>query len=265
MKKSMQFSYYAKIIVNIVVYLLFFVYLIGFIMVGEVENKAIWVAVCVVVGLFALLYEILRFMFDGATKALVFDSKPEKAISLLKKIDKIDVNRTFRTSTIMMRLLSLIDMRDFAGLKEAISAIENEKDAVKNDYDVNLVKEYASMIMYGETHDKGKMKTAYRHLVQLKDTKTKKGKTRKGVYFFNWDVVSGTCEYYDENFEGACRKFMNIETDRMNKREAMHYYIVKADALKKVNRKEEAEDCFEKAIKLAQNNQNILNYISSIR
>jgi len=265
MKKSMQFTYYAKIILNIFVYLLFFVYLIYFMLYGQIKNKAIWMVVCVIAGFMGLLYEVLKYLLDSGTKNLIFDGAPDECLKKINTLDKFDFLKTFRSTTIMMRLLADIDLREYSKLKEDIAKIDNEKDYIKTDYDVVLVKEYASMIMFGETKDKGKCKSAYMRLTQIRDTKTKKGKTRKGSYFFNWDVVNGTYECYDQKYESAYKKLVGIDTANMNKREAMHYYLILAISAKGNKLIDKANDCFEMANKLAGKNMVICKYISEIK
>lgn len=266
MKKSMQFSYYGKIVLNVVVYFLFFIYIIGFIIVGQIDNKVPWVIFCLVGFFIAGLYEILKYMFDKATKSLVFDGKPELADKLVNKVDKIDLLKTFRSSTAMMRILIDIDLRDFNKLKKDIEQMDKEKDKVKNDYDVILLKEYGNFIYECEKgNNSSKLKDAYRLLLKVRDIKTKKGKTRKGVYFFNWDFVEATYKFYDKNFQQAYNLLDQVNIDRMNNRELMHYYIIGGISAKRLGKEADAKEGFDLATEYAGNNKIMIDFINNNR
>lgn len=258
-----QFSYYAKIIINILAYVLFFAYLIYFMLYGQIKNKVPWMIICVVFGLLALLYEIIKTCYDAATKRLVFDGLPDKTLNLLKPVEKLDIFKNFRTSVYMMRQLAHIDLRQFDELKKDIEFVEsNEK--VSKEYDVALITAYSKMIYYGEKKDLGKIKTAYHLLLKIRDTKTEKGKTRKSVYFLNWNVVDGMYQAYTNNYSGAYNALRTTDTTNMNRREAMHYRLFYGIAAKNCNYIDIAKQQFDLAIKDAAKNQIMIDYINEM-
>ena len=259
MKSKYQFSYYTRIIIIILIYLIYFGFVIRNMIIAKDSGTILFNGIFLILGLISCLHESTRIIYDAATKRLIVDDKPQETLKLLDTISKIDFFKTFKTSSQMMKLLALIDLRRFEDVKQYVSDLE--KQEVK-DYDVDLVCKYASMIAEGETNNRGKSNTAFKKLINLRDLKTDKGKRRKGSLYFDWVVVNGQHKNYEGDYESAYNHLNNVDESRMNKRELVQYLLAKMFACK--NTKRDYTEIKNRLLKAVVNNQEMKSYIESM-
>ena len=258
MNKRYEFSYLTKQVLTILVYCIFFGFLIWNIVQAKDNSARIFnLLILILCGLPAVLYDFLRYNYDSATKKTVFECNPKAALKQIETVEKFDVLKMFQTSCMMLKMLCLMDLREFDELKKYVVDVE-AKDT--KDYDVTILSRYSEMIANGELGIKGKMNDAYKRMISLRDMKDKKGRRRKGAYFFNWDVVSGQHKYYSGEKDKAYRFVKDVKEDNMNKRESMHYFILRALCARNV-KQEEYELFKERALKAAGKNEVMLDYI----
>ena len=261
MKKQNQISYYLRILITVVAYIIFFGYIIySIINATTTESRIFNILIGIFVGGFGLIFDVGRIIYDAATKQLIFDVNPDKALSLLDTVNKIDIFKRYVTSSQMMRMLAMLDLRDYENLKTYINDLE--KDEITN-YDVMITAKYAQMMAYGETGNKGKSNEAFKQLVNLRDEKVK-GKRHKGAFFFNWEVVNGQHKNYDQDYESALRYLSDVNESNMNKREVMHYLLAKLVAAKNTNNTDIYNTCKNRLFKILINNKEMNEYVNSI-
>ena len=259
MKSQYKISYYLRIVITIAAYIIFYYYIINSCLHAQSKSQLYFnIIIGVIFGGFAILAEYLRMNYDAATKDLIIDGKPDKALAKIDRVEKVDIFKTYKTSCQMMRMLSLIDMRKFAELLNYTDGIET------NEYDVELIRNYARMLAYGEQGQRGKSNDSFKKLVQVRDYRDNKGKRFKGAYFLNWEVVNGQHKNYEGDYEGALRYLSDIDEKNMNLRELIQYLLAKLVAAKKLGRQEVCDTCKERLIKAARNNQTMRDYIETI-
>ncbi len=262
MNKRYQFSYRFKQVLTLAIYITFFMFIVrNIISATDNSSRLFNILILILCGLPALLYEYLRYTYDAATKKTIFDGQADKALLDIEKIEKYDLLKMFKTSCVMLRMLCLRDLRKFQELKEYINEIDKQE---LNDYDVAILSRYSEMIVNGEMKAKGKLKNAYKKMIDLRDMKNKKGQRRKGAYFFNWNVVNGEYKLYEEDYSGAWHYLKDVSEENMNKRESMHYFINRAICSKQMNKQEDYKTYKERAIKAAGDNQEMKAYIETI-
>lgn len=263
MKKRYQISYQLKVILNVVVYVVFFAYIVySAVTAADTGTRLVFIAVGVFFGGGALLYEYLRFNFDQATKNLVFMGDPQKALNLADRVKKADLLKTFDSSLDIMRMLAYVDLRDYDRLKTYIEGLSYEK--LRN-YDVAIVARHSQMIMYGELGDGEKMETAHKQLTGLRSRTSSKGKHMKGAYFYNWDVVAAACSFYRGNGMEAWNRISKVDVRNMNKRELMHCYALQARIAAKIGRSGDMEEYRERAKKAAGKNEVMTAFLDNLQ
>lgn len=262
MKQKSQFSYYTRIVVTVIIYIVFFYFVINNIIKAKDTNERIFnLIILVFFGGVALLYEGLRTSFDAATKRLIVDDKPEETLKLIKKTRKFDLFKTFDTSFQMLEMLSLMDLRRFDELKTYVDKLDK---AGNKDYDVEILMRYSQMVAYGETNNKGKSNEAYKKLINTRDMVDKKGRRRKGAYFFNWSVVNGQHKNYEGDYQSSYKYLKDIDEANMNKREVVWYLLAKLVASKNIKETNTYNETKERLLKLVTNNTEMKNYIESM-
>ena len=259
MKSQYKISYYLRIVITIIAYVIFYYYIINSCLHAESKSQLYFnIIIGVIFGGLAILAEYLRMNYDAATKNLVIDCKPDKALEKIERVEKVDIFRTYKTSCQMMRMLALVDLRRFPELLSYVDSIETKE------YDVELIRKYSQMLAYGEQGQRGKSNEAFKKLVQVREYRTNKGKRFKGAYFLNWEVVNGQHKNYEGDYEGAMRYLNDIDEKNMNLRELVQYLLAKLLAAKKLGRQEIYDNCKERLIKSTQNNQVMRDYIETI-
>ena len=259
MKPKNQFSYYTRIVVSLIIYFIYFYFVISNIIKADTNETRIFNGLFLILGLVAFLYEAMRITFDAATKRLIMDDNPKETLKLLDFLKKIDLFKTYETSSQMMKMLAMIDLRKF---EELISFINDlEKQEITN-YDVDIVSKYASMIAEGETGNKGKSNKAFKKLIELRDQTNSKGQKKKGSLFFDWIVVNGQHKNYDGDYEGAYNHLRDVNETTMNKRELVQYLLAKMIACKNTNR--DYTEIKNRLLKAVTNNEEMKSYIESM-
>ena len=259
MKSRYEVSYYFRIVLNILIYIIFFTYVIYSIIHAKDTGAIIFnILIGILVGGYAGLYEYLRINYDAATKRLVADGNPIQAQKYLKRVEKADFFKTYKTSTQMMNMLTLLDLREFDQLDEYIKKLED--NGIEN-YDVEIVTRYCQMLSYGEKGNKGKSNTAFKKLISLRDQKDSKGRRKKGAFYFNWEVVNGQHKNYDGDYKSAYNFLKDINEANMNIRELMHYLLAKLTAMKNINI-DGYDEIKTRLLKACKNNQKMLDYIN---
>ena len=262
MRKRYRFSFYMRIILTVVVYIIFFGYIVySCINAADVSSIIFNLLIAIFIGLVGLQFEGLRICYDFATKRLIVDDRANDALKILAFIDKYDFFKTFKTSNQMMRILVYVDLRRFDDLKKYID--ELEKEGI-NEYDVLITAHYGNMIAYGETGLSGKSNEAFKKLINARDMHNKKGKRYKGSYYFNWEVINGQHKNYEGDYEGAYRYLKDINEDNMNKREAVQYLLAKLVCAKHLKEEAVYNNIKERLNKLVINNQAMKDYIETI-
>lgn len=262
MKSRYQFSYLTKQLLTLVIYVVFLIFIIKNIVNANDNSARLFnFLVLILFGIPAILYEFLRYSFDSATKKTIFEGRPLDALKQIETVEKFDLFKTFRSSCEMLRMLCYIDTRKIDELKSYIKKI---RDKGIEDYDVEILSNYADMVVNGEEGHRSKMIEAFTSTIKTRDIKDKKGRRRKGAFFFNWNVVYGEKELYDNNYKGAWHYYKLVNEETMNKREAMHYFIGRAKTTKALNKSEEYNLYKERAIKAAGKNQIMIDYINTI-
>ena len=262
MKSKYQISYYMRILIAIIVYVVFFGYIIYSIINAKDTGSVIFnILMGLIFGGLGGLYEYLRLSYDAATKNLIFDVKPDKTLEKLNTIEKMDIFKTFKTSTQMMKVLAYTDLRQFDEVINYVKSIEQQGN---DNYDVAITSQYGMMMAYGETGSKGKSNEAFKKLVSIRDQKDSKGRMHKGALFFNWEVVNGQHKNYDGDYQGAFHYLKDVDESKMNKRELMQYLLAKLVAAKNIKIKDVCDNCKERLEKIVVNNKNMKDYIDSI-
>ncbi len=262
MNKRNEFGYYMRIVVTAAIYIAFFYFVIRNIIRADNTSERVFnILVGIFIGGFALLYEVMKGLYDAATKALIVDGDPKKCLSLLDKVETIDIIRSFKTSIRMMRMLAKVDERDYEGLDEILKEVGKDE---KKDYDVEIVAMHSRMVRYGEENMKGKMNDAFKGYQKLRDMTNKRGKRHKGAYFYNWDLAEADHKMYEKDYRGALGHLKDITSDNMNKREAMHFHLTKARVYKALHMDKEYKEEKELALKVTGNNTVMKEYIEAL-
>ena len=262
MRKRYQLSFYMRIVLTVIVYIIFFGYIIYSCINATTSSSLVFnILIGVFIGLIGLQFEGLRICYDFATKKLIVDDKADDCVKILDFINKFDIFKIFKTSTQMMRILAYVDLRKFDELKSFIS--ELQKEDIK-EYDLLITTHYGNMIAYGETGATGKSNEAFKKLTSTRDIHTKKGARYKGAYYFNWEVINGQHKNYDGDYEGAYHYLKDINEDNMNKREAVQYLLAKLIAAKNVKEEAVYNTTKERLHKLVVNNEVMKDYIETI-
>lgn len=262
MNKRFQISYYLKIVLNCIIYVVFFAYIIySAVTAKDIGTRLIYLAVGLIFGSGALLYEFLRFQFDLATKQLVFLCNPKKAMEKAALVRKCDLLKTFDSSVDIMNMLAYLDLRDFDALEKYIAGLKYDK--ISN-YDVVIVVRHSQMVLYGERKDSEKFETAYKQLIGLRSRVNKKGKHMKGAYFYNWEVVAAEYQFYRGSGMEALRRIREADTRNMNKRELLQYYMLYARICLKIGRTGEKTEYIEHARKVAGSNEAAQKLLNSL-
>lgn len=259
MKSQYKISYYLRIVLTIAAYIIFYYYIINSCIHAESKSQLYFnIIIGVIFGGFAILAEYLRMSYDAATKNLIIDGKPDKALEKIARVEKADIFKTYKTSCQMMRMLALVDLRRFPELLSYIDSIETKE------YDVELIRRYTQMLAYGEQDQRGKSNEAFKKLVSVRDYRNDKGKRFKGAYFLNWEVVNGQHKNYEGDYDGAMRYLNDIDEKNMNLRELVQYLLAKLKAAKKLGNQEVYDNCKERLLKSTQNNQTMKDYIETL-
>ena len=260
MNTRKEIGYYLKNVITVAIYIAFFYFVVMNILKAENASIVVFnVLIGVFVGGFAVLYEIMRFFYDAATKALIVDCDPDKCLALLNRVKKIDFIKSFTTSIRMMKMLCYVDKRDYESLEALLKEVDAEE---KKDYDVEIVSAHSKMVMYGEASMKGKMNEAFKYYEKLRDMKNNRGKRYKGAYFFNNDLVLADHKMYEKDPKGALNYLKDITSDNMNKREAMHFHLSKTRVYKSFHMDYQEEK--ELALKVTGKNAVMREYIESL-
>lgn len=259
MKPTYQITYYLKILLTLIIYVTFYIYVVySFIHAQSIGVKLLYILVGIALGGICSLFELLRIWYDSATKKLIFEGKPEEAVKLLDRIGRFDVFKAFTTSEQMMRMLAMIDMRQFKELLSYVKALETDN------YDVQLVRKYTEMVAQGELGNKGKSNEAFKQLVQVRDLKNNRGKKHKGASYLNWEVVNGQHKNYDRDYSAAYKYLKDIDESGMNNRELMHYLAARTIAARNTAHVEDYDASKTRMIKASRNNQYMKDYGESL-
>ena len=157
-----------------------------------------------------------------------------------------------------MRMLALIDLREFDAFKTYIRDLESKE------YDVEIVKKYCEMIAEGESGRRGKSNEAFKELIRIRDIRDKKGRRNKGAFYFNWEVVNGQHKNYEGDYEGALRYLKDVDQSNMNLRELMHYLLAELKAAKHCGETGIYDSDKQRLIKICQNNPVMKDYCQTL-
>ena len=259
MKSSYKISYYLRIVLMIAVYVIFFAYIIYSIIHAQSTSAIFFnLLIALFFGGIGTLAEYLRICYDAATKRLIAEGKPEETLKLLDRVEKADVFKTYASSCQMMRMLAMIDLRQFKEVLAYMKTIESDE------YDVQIVMKHSEMVAQGELGNKGKSNEAFKQLVNIRDMKTKKGKRYKGAYFFNWEVVNGQHKNYDRDYDAAYRYLADVDEHSMNNREVMHYLLAKTIAARNTNHSDVYETSKARLLKACKENSVMKDYSEAL-
>ena len=256
-----RISYYLKLLLIPALYLFFFYFVFSAIFKAQTAGSRFFNILILLLGCIGFVYEALRITYDTATKRLIIDGRPDVTLKLLEIIEKFDFFKAFPTSCQMMRMLAMIDLREFDELKKYVSQLE--KEGIE-DYDVNITSRYCLMQAYGESGNRGKSNDAFKQLIRLRDQRNEKGKRRKGAFYFNWEVVNGQHKNYEGDYQGALRYLNDVDESKMNMRELMQYLLARMLAAGKCGQKELYSRCRERLGNICKNNETMKNYIDEM-
>lgn len=259
MKPRYQISYYLRIVLTVAVYLIFYGYIIYSCINAKSKDAVIFnIIMGILFGGIGLLFEYLRICYDAATKKLIVEGRPDKTLELLDKVEKLDILKSFKTSCQMMRMLAMIDLRQFNEFRTYAKQLET------NIYDVEIVRKYCEMMAEGESGNKGKSNEAFKQLTKIRDMRDSKGRRKKGAFYFNWEVVNGQHKNYEKDYDGAYRYLSDIDESNMNLRELMHYLLAKTVAARNSGHHDVYEDSKQRLLTTCRNNEIMKTYSETL-
>ena len=243
----------------IAIYVIFFIYIIYSCLHAENSSVILFnIIIAVIFGGLGTLAEYLRISYDAATKRLIADGRPQATLDLLNKVEKADLFKSYRSSIQMMRMLAMIDLRQFKEVLDYLKTIESDE------YDVEIVRKHSEMIAQGELGNKGKSNEAFKQLISIRDLRNRKGKRFKGAYYFNWEVVNGQHKNYDKDYDAAYRYLADIDESNMNNREVMHYLLAKVIAARNSGHPDVYETSKERLLKACKENRIMKDYCEKL-
>lgn len=267
---------------DIIVYVVFFGYTI-YLMVTDprLEAKIAYFLLMAFFGTFAIIYLLLRMWFDKASAELILNGNPLVTLEYAKKMEKIDLLKTYQLNIQMLTLLAYRDLRKFDLLEEKTEQLFKD-ERFNMIYDLRVVLLHSKLIYSGE---KGDLETLdqtaqefrnMRNRDYLEKTREKKGlgatiaklrghtqyKERSGDYFYQKDEVDAMISYYKKNYTDAHKKCERVNTKQMNDRELMHYNVLCGLVTKALKKRNEMKEYFSTALSYTHENDVMKEFIT---
>lgn len=254
--KKINYPELSKMLLNIVIYLVFLIYMINLIITTpQAGTKFLYLFILVVFLGFAVWYEVLKQLYRKALTLLLFDCDPEKSFNTFNQLIKMDLFKSYRMAQLVYLTLYYTDTYQMEKLKQLLD--EHDKE-FRSSLELLLVADYNSYTYYRVTGNKTQMKRIYPKLIELRDVKIKK---KSIAPYYNWDYVSGTYSLAVNDLKKARTYLEHVDLINSNKREKCHYYISMHELALRENRPDEMVK-WRKLLLAEGNLMNYANYLA---
>ncbi|NCC55855.1 MAG: hypothetical protein EOM11_10340, partial [Erysipelotrichia bacterium] len=127
-----------RLFMMFVLLVVFIVYSFQFVMEQEsITNIVLSIVFIVFVTFFFLISEILRFIYQKATKNLIMLCNPKRAEHYIKLLQKFDVIKGYKTSILVFYTLMYQDLGDYEALEKHIDTPVFQSPSLKLIHDYN--------------------------------------------------------------------------------------------------------------------------------
>jgi hypothetical protein len=207
---------------NYAAYLLFFVYMI-YLLINEPQTatRIVYLAMLVVFGSIAILYEVLKSWSVQAMTALTIQCDPAAGLAKLAKLQKLDFFKSFRTFALVFKTLATEDLEqpqdllawlDQAGTKPFSTSLDLRLVYLHSLYRANLMLDR-----------KDQAKEYFQSTMNLKD---KKVLNKKITPLYAWDQIVAEYQFYNGNYKEARKSLAKVNTANLNPRERAYYDLL---------------------------------------
>lgn len=238
MKRIIKLYYKVKPFLKIILYLLFILIYIG--LIGNTHDpftKVFFTAVLVLVVLFNILYDYLKYLYQQLQIAFTIELDLEKAQNFRDKICKHDLFKGFKDSILLSDLLISLDTNQ---PQLTLDLIDSNPKFFTSSMDMIYIRNHSIFKAYTLLENRTKSKQAYQELNKLRDVSQRKSNKQLSP-LYNWDQIDALYFYISKNSKKSIEKFKNCNTSTMNPRELTHYYYEYYLALLSLEKNKEAE------------------------
>ncbi|MCV3755136.1 hypothetical protein OF390_03925 [Limosilactobacillus fermentum] len=204
--------YGGKAVLNVIVYLLFAIYVAYLIAVAPIMSAKVLYSIILVIALgTCLYYEYLKHFYHKMIGVLINDCDPQQAISLRNQFQKLDVFRGFKGSLIIFNTLLLMD----TGQYESCLRWLNENDRFfRSSIDNLFIMYHTRLQLAWLLNDPTAADFAMNGLTKIRGTKQKKYSP-----LFSWDEIDGLDCLIKGRHTKALQYFLHVDREKLNQRE----------------------------------------------
>ena len=243
-----------RLFMMFVLFVVFVIYSFQFVMDQEsTTNIVLSLIFLVFVSFFFLISEVLRFIYQKATKNLIMLCNPKRAEYYIKMLQKFDIIKGYKTSILVFYTLMYLDLGDYEALEKHIDTPVFQSPSLKLIHDYNK--------FYLALH-KNDFEQATQYFRQITDAYAKKDKKKRKALKTVYSYQMIAADYYlaKKNFTKAEMNLKGIDENFLNFRERTYYYIAYAKFYHEKGNVQKEQSYLEQAKAINDTYHHVINY-----
>lgn len=184
----------------------------------ELRIQIMYAVVMLFFSFFFIISEVLRFFYQKATKHLVIDCNPDKAIEAANMLKKLDIIKGYHNPLLVFYTLIYMDQGDDVKLEEHL-----KNPTFQTSSSLKLVYNYNMFYIAIHQKDLDKATEYFKLINDAYKIKTKRKYAARPVYSLS--MVSADFYLLKGNMNKAHDFLKNVAPSSLNQRELTYYYI----------------------------------------
>lgn len=226
-------GYYGwKVILNILIYIAFFAYVLYLIIEApKFSTKILYLFILVIVLGTCLYYEYLKQLYHRMVGLLINDCDPIKAWQSANLLTKRDIFKGFKGSLKIFNVLLLMDEGHY---EECRRYLTNEDQFFRASIDNIFIKYHSELQLAWLLNDPELGNSAMKGLNKIRNTNRKKYSP-----LFSWDEIDGLHCYINDRYSKALTYLNHVDISKLNSREQTYLNVLIADTYRKAGKTNE--------------------------
>jgi hypothetical protein len=184
----------------------------------ELRLQIMYILVMLFFSFFFIISEVLRYFYQKATKYLVLDCNPDKAIQVANTLKKMDIIKGYHSPLLVFYTLVYMDQGDDEKLEEHLKS-----PAFQTSSSLKLIYHYNMFYIAIHQKDLDKASEYFKLINDAYKVKTKRKYAARPVY----SLSQVSADYYllKGNMNKTYDSLKNVVSTSLNNRELTYYYI----------------------------------------
>ncbi|MFV0479434.1 MAG: hypothetical protein ACK5LZ_02540 [Anaerorhabdus sp.] len=207
--------------INFLFYALFLIFSINLIFnTNDIKVKILYALITIIFLFVAIFAEYLEFNYENAIRALNYECNPEKAKSIVDKVESMDFLKSYKKKRILFDLLYY--SATLENEKVQLHIQENDR-FFRSTIDSLLIRNVSLFISYIHEGEKNQAKKIYPDISKLIVATNRRGKSIVSP-LYQPDELEALYYLISNNSKKACRSFEKVNTLYMNNKEKAELY-----------------------------------------